>query len=124
VQDGFVKGLELTGVDADVRDFENHGISPLFLRVRDPLHNSRHARSSQKRDDLPAKTARRVLDAHASGLVGKAPVFGRTRRGAVLRAIRHVAKPGKPCRLALGFAPCGSSRKSHAAHGASYAEGP
>jgi hypothetical protein len=33
VQDGFVKGLELTGVDADVRDFENHGMAPLFLRA-------------------------------------------------------------------------------------------
>jgi len=42
----------------------------------------------------------------------------------VLRAIRGVARPGKPFRLALGFAPCGSSRKSHAARDANRADHP
>jgi len=83
----------------------------------------------QKRDDLIANTARRVL-----GSTRKR--FGEQRarfwpnplpflvRGAVLRAIHSVAKPGKPSRLALGFTPCGSTRKSSAAHGASFEHHP
>src|SRR5674476_900264 len=54
----------------------------LVIDARDALHNSRHARSSPKRDDLPANSAPRVPKAHASGLVGKAPVLGRTPSGA------------------------------------------
>ena len=62
--------------------------------------------------------------AHARGLVRKAPVLVRTRRGVVLREIRFVTKQGKACSLALGFAPHGSSRKSPAAHCASQAAHP
>jgi hypothetical protein len=79
----------------------------------------------QKRDDLIANTARRVP-------VGTRKRFGEQRArfwpnpfgGAVLRAIHCVAKPGKPSRLALGFAPCGSTRKSSAARGASFKHHP
>ena len=35
--------------------------------ARDPLHNSRHARSGPKRDDLLANTAQRVLK-HTQGV--------------------------------------------------------
>jgi hypothetical protein len=50
--------------------------------------------------------------------VGKGPVFGRALWDGFFRAICRVARPGKPSRLALGLAPCISSRKIPVAHGA------
>ena len=64
--------------------------------TRDALHNSRHARSNPKRDDLHANTVQRAPEAHASGLVGRGCGLVRTPEGGVaLRTIRSVAKPGR-----------------------------
>jgi hypothetical protein len=79
----------------------------------------------QKRDDLIANTARRVLGSTRKRFgEQRARFWPNPFGGAVLRAIHSVAKPGKPSRLALGFTPCGSTRKSSAAHGASFENHP
>ena len=78
----------------------------------------------QKRDDLTANAALRVLGAHASGLVGKGPVFGRTRTGHGFAGDRLRCKTRQAVQACLGFCALSLIPKNHAARGASYAEHP
>lgn len=79
----------------------------------------RHARSSPKRDELPAIVTMRVSVDTREGLGGQIARFGPNPFGGrFLRAICVVTNEGKGRRPLPSFAPSISSRKNSAAHGA------